>query len=140
MIPRWSPPTPAAVADRVEGFVVAIERLTASRRRLGAVAGLTLAGQLVAMAVLYFALEFFAEASLAVVLVIVPLSRVAAAVPTPGGIGSTEAALTGLLVALAGITPTVAGAVAIAYRTAAFWVPSLLGGTAAAGLLLGARS
>ena len=139
-IPRLTPPTRAAVADRIDGFVVAIERLAASRRRLGVVAGLALAGQLAVVAVLYLTLAFFTGASLAVVLVVVPLSRIAAVVPTPGGIGTTEAALTGLLVALAGITPTVAGAVAIAYRAAAFWVPSLFGGTAAAGLLLGVRS
>jgi Uncharacterised protein family (UPF0104). len=99
-VPRWSPPTRAAVADRVEGFVVAVERLAASRRHLGAVAGLALAGQLAVVAVLYLALEFFAGASVAVVLVVIPLSRAAAVVPTPGGIGSTEAALTGLLITL----------------------------------------
>ncbi len=139
VVPRLSAPPAAAVADRVAGFVAAIERLAGDRRRLVVVAVLGVAGQLAVVGVLYAALAFFGEPSLGVALFVVPASRVGAVVPTPGGIGSTEALLAGLLVAVAGATPAVAGAVAIAYRAAAFWLPSLLGGAAGAGLLLAAR-
>lgn len=139
VFPGWSPPEPAAVAARVDGFVAAVERLATSRRRLTALAALAVAGQLGVVLVLYVALAFLWEPSLPVVLFVVPVSRAAAAVPTPGGIGSTEALLTGLLVTVAGATPAVAGAVAVLYRLTAFWVPALLGGVAAAGLLLDSR-
>ncbi|PSP17969.1 hypothetical protein BRC62_03845 [Halobacteriales archaeon QH_10_67_13] len=121
------------------GFVAAIERLADDRRRLAVVVVLGAAGQLAVVFVLYAALAFLGEPLLAVALFVVPAARAGAVVPTPGGIGSTEALLTGLLVTVAGATPAVAGAAAIAYRAAAFWLPSLLGGAAGAGLLLARR-
>ncbi len=139
VVPGWSPPPPDAVADRVDGFVAAIERLAGSRRRLAAISALAVAGQLVVVFLLYLSLTLFCDPSLAAVLFVVPLSRVAATVPTPGGLGSAEVLLTGLLVTVAGTTPTVAGAVAVVYRVTAFWIPGLLGGVAAAGLLFESR-
>jgi uncharacterized membrane protein YbhN (UPF0104 family) len=135
----WSPPSPAAIAARVDGFVTAVERLAASPRRFAGVFGLAVAGQLTVVLVLYLALEFLWDPPFALVLFVVPLSRTAAAVPTPGGIGSTEALLTGLLVTVGDATPAVAGAAAVLYRVTAFWIPALFGGVAAAGLLLGSR-
>ena len=135
----WSSPSPTAIATRADGFVTAVERLATSRRRFAVVFGLVVAGQLTAVLVLYVALAFFSTPPLALVLFVVPLSRAAAAVPTPGGIGSTEALLTGLLVTAGDVTPAVAGAAAVLYRVTAFWIPALLGGVAAAGLLLESR-
>jgi uncharacterized protein (TIRG00374 family) len=139
VVPGWSPPPPDAVADRVDGFVEAVGRLAGSRRRLVAISVLAVAGQLVVVLLLYLSLSLFSDPSLAAVLFVVPLSRVAATVPTPGGLGSTEALLTGLLVTVAGTTPVVAGAVAVVYRLTAFWIPGLLGGVAAVGLLFESR-
>lgn len=139
LLPGWSQPPAAAVAERVDGFVAALERLAASRRSLLGVVCLVAVGQVTVVLVLYIALSFFQRPSFATVLFVVPLSRTAAVVPTPGGIGGREAVLTGLLVSVAGTTPAVAGAVAVLYRVTAFWVPALLGGVAAAGLLLESR-
>ncbi len=139
VVPGWSPPPPDAVADRVDGFVEAVGRLAGSRRRLVAISVLAVAGQIVVVLLLYLSLSLFSDPSLAAVLFVVPLSRVAATVPTPGGLGSTEALLTGLLVTVAGTTPVVAGAVAVVYRLTAFWIPGLLGGVAAVGLLFESR-
>jgi len=139
LVPRVSAPSAAAVADRVAGFVAAIERLAGDRRRLAVVIVLGLAGQLAVVCLLYAVLAVFAEPSFAVALFVVPAARAGAVVPTPGGIGSTEALLTSLLVTAAGVAPAVAGAAAIAYRATAFWLPSLFGGVAAAGLLLARR-
>jgi len=139
VVPGWSSPSADAVTARVDGFVEAVEQLAGSRRRLAAISALAVAGQLVVVLLLYLILTLLCDPSLAAVLFVVPLSRVAATVPTPGGLGSTELLLTGLLVTVAGATPTVAGAVAVVYRLTAFWVPGLLGGVAAAGLLFESR-
>lgn len=139
IVPGVSAPPAAAVADRVAGFVAAIERLAGDRRRLALVGLLGLAGQLAVVGVLYAVLSIFGEPSLAVALFVVPTARIGAVVPTPGGLGSSEAVVASLLVAVTGATPAVAGAAAIAYRGAAFWLPSLLGGAAGAGLLLARR-
>lgn len=139
VVPGRSPPSADAVADRVDGFVEAVEQLTGSRRRLATISALAVAGQLVVVLLLYLTLTLFRDPSLAAVLFVVPLSRVAATVPTPGGLGSTELLLTGLLVTVAGTTPVVAGAVAVIYRLTAFWIPGLLGGVAAVGLLFDSR-
>jgi uncharacterized membrane protein YbhN (UPF0104 family) len=138
-VPRWSPPPAAAVAARVDGFVEAVEQLAASRRRFAGIACLVVAGQLTVVFVLYIALGFFSDPRLGAVLFVVPLSRTAAAVPTPGGIGSTEALLTSLLVTVVGTTPAAAGAATVLYRVTAFWIPALIGGAGAAGLLLESR-
>ena len=139
VVPNWSPPSPAVVTARVDGFLEAVEQLAGSRQRLAIISALAVAGQFVVVLLLYLTLTLLAEPSLAAVMFVVPLSRVAAAVPTPGGLGSTEALLTGLLVAVVGTPPPVAGAAAILYRVTAFWIPGLLGGVAAAGLLLESR-
>jgi uncharacterized protein (TIRG00374 family) len=138
-VPGWTPPDPAAVAARVDGFVAAIERLAASHRHLVGVVCLVTAGQLTVVLVLYLALSFFQHPSLVAVLFVVPLSRTGTVVPTPGGIGSSEALLSGLLVSVAGATPAIAGATAVLYRVTAFWIPALVGGVAAAGLLFESR-
>jgi uncharacterized protein (TIRG00374 family) len=137
-VPRWSPPT-AAIEDRVDGFVEAVEQLAASRRRLAGILSLVVAGQLTVALVLYTALAFLADPAFAAVLFVIPLSRTGAAVPTPGGIGSTEALLTSLLVSVAGTSPVVAGAATVLYRVAAFWMPAVIGGVGTAGLLLESR-
>lgn len=123
-IPRWPPPLAAVVATRVDRFVDAIEQLAASRRRLASILCLAVAGQLTAVGVLYVALLFLSDPAPAAVLFVVALLRTAAVVPTPGGIGGTEALLTGLLVTVVGTTPAVAGTATVRYRVTAFWIPA----------------
>ena len=53
-------------------------------------------------------------------------SSAGAVVPTPGGIGPVEAALTGGL-SIAGIPPAVAVSAAVVFRLVTFWLPVPLG-------------
>ncbi|MFC7563413.1 lysylphosphatidylglycerol synthase domain-containing protein [Actinomadura namibiensis] len=50
----------------------------------------------------------------------------AAAVPSPGGVGSTEAALTGALIAL-GVTAAPALQTVLLFRAITFWAPVPIG-------------
>ncbi|MFC6824404.1 lysylphosphatidylglycerol synthase transmembrane domain-containing protein [Halopelagius fulvigenes] len=61
---------------------------------------------------------------------IVPASAMASLLPTPGGLGGVEAAVTGLLVALAGVPTATAAAIALLYRVASFWFVLPVGGGA----------
>ncbi|ESP89650.1 lysylphosphatidylglycerol synthase transmembrane domain-containing protein [Candidatus Halobonum tyrrellensis] len=65
------------------------------------------------------------------VLFIVPASTLASFVPTPGGLGGVEAAITGLLVALAGLSLGTAASIALLYRVASYWYVVAVGGGAA---------
>lgn len=61
---------------------------------------------------------------------VVPASAMASLLPTPGGLGGVEAAVTGLLVALAGVATPTAAAIALLYRVASFWFVIPVGGGA----------
>lgn len=61
---------------------------------------------------------------------VVPASAMASLLPTPGGLGGVEAAVTALLVALAGVATPTAAAIAILYRVASFWFVLPVGGSA----------
>ena len=51
-------------------------------------------------------------------------TTVAAAVPTPGGVGPIEAALTAGLVGL-GVETSTAAAIVVVFRLATYWLPTL---------------
>jgi uncharacterized protein (TIRG00374 family) len=69
----------------------------------------------------------------AVALFIVPMAGFASLVPVPGGLGSVELVLTGLLVTLTGIEPTLAAGVTLLYRLCTYWLVILCcGGIVAA--------
>jgi len=53
-------------------------------------------------------------------------NTVGAAVPTPGGVGGIEAALTAALIS-AGVDPPTAGAIVLIFRLFTFWFPTLPG-------------
>lgn len=137
LVPGVRPPTPSAVRGRIRGFVDAVARVAASPRRLGAVFSLCVLGQVFVASILWLALASLgAGPDLAVVVFVVPVAKLAGLAPTPGGFGSAEALIAGLLVALTPVSPAVAGAAAILYRAAAFWLPAVLGGLAMAWVLL----
>jgi uncharacterized membrane protein YbhN (UPF0104 family) len=137
-IPGVEPPDRTVVVGRATGFVAALERVGESRRRLGAVLLLGVAGHLAVAATLWLSLVALdAAVSPVRVVVVVPVARLAGVSPTPGGTGSAEALLSGLLVAVAGVSVPVAVAAALVYRAAAFWLPTL-GGGVVAGVVLAA--
>ncbi|PSQ60019.1 hypothetical protein BRD18_02060 [Halobacteriales archaeon SW_7_71_33] len=90
-------------------------------------------GQLAVASTLWIALAALGvEASLAVVLLVIPVAKLGGVAPTPGGFGSTTALLTALLVATVGVEAAVAGAAAFLYRLGTYWLPAVGGGVAAA--------
>ena len=130
-VPRFEPPSREAIRRRLRGFVTAIERLGANRRWLALIGCLSLGGQLAVGATLWIALRSLGAAPpFALVLVIVPVVKLSGVAPTPGGLGTATAVLTGLVVTLTAIDMATATAAALLYRTAAFWVPTLTEGIA----------
>lgn len=117
------------VEDRIREFYDLLDRIGASRSRLVETLGVSYTGW-----VLFAAPLWLAAQSLGVgldpllVAFVVPASTLASFVPTPSGVGGVEAAVTGLLVALAGLSPGTAAAVAILYRVASYWVPLAVAG------------
>jgi len=137
-IPGRSPPDPAWIRARIEGFSTAIGRIAADRRRL-AVAGLfSMVGWLCLAGSLWLSLYALGhQVSVAAVLVIVPVSTVASVTPLPGGLGAAETVVVVLLVSVTAVSPVIAGATVVLDRLATFWLPTGLGGGSA--LALGSR-
>lgn len=131
---------PAGVGARVDRFVASFEHLLSDRRRLATCFGLSLLG--------WGGLAFALRASLAavghpvpfgVVAFVLPVAMVAAVVPLPGGAGSVEAALVGLLVVVTGLPAATVAAGVILYRGATYWLPLLVGGAVTVVLATGGR-
>jgi hypothetical protein len=132
LVPGADPPARESIERRGRRFVGALERIASDPVRLTAVFGLAVAGQLAVASALWVALASFgADASLAVVLLVIPIAKVGAVAPTPGGVGSTEGLLAMLLVSTTGASPPTAGATVMLYRLSAFWLPGVGGGLAA---------
>lgn len=133
------PPTrhlQALVAGRggVRGreFARTARLLADDRRTVSGSLAISTAAALVSALPLYFCLVAIdAPASLAVVLVVVPVAGLLGATPLPGGIGGVELAMAGLLVALGGFDPGRAAAATLIYRLSTFGVITLLGAVAA---------
>ena len=135
-LPYVDAPTESVVEERIRGFVAAIERLAAEPRRLLAALLLGGAGHLAVVATLWLSLAALGvRTPIADVLVVIPLAKLSGLSPTPGGAGSAEVLLAGLLVGVAGVPAATAAAAALVYRAAAFWVPTAIGGIATAWFL-----
>jgi hypothetical protein len=81
--------------------VAAVDRLASDPRRLALVFGLSVAGHLAVASTLWVALAGLGfDARVAVVLLVIPLAKLAGFAPTPGGFGSAEAMLAALLLAV----------------------------------------
>ncbi|MDX1745351.1 MAG: lysylphosphatidylglycerol synthase transmembrane domain-containing protein [Halobacteriales archaeon] len=129
LVPRVAPPTREGIERRGYRFVGAIDRLASDPRRLAVVFTLSIAGQLAVAASLWLSLAVLGfDAPLAIVLLIIPIGKLAGIAPTPGRFGSSEALLAVLLISTTGVSRPIAGAAVLLYRAGAFWVPSLVGG------------
>jgi uncharacterized protein (TIRG00374 family) len=131
LIPQLTPPSRAAVTNRVEGFVSDLEAVAESRQTLLVVFGYSGLGWLCQIAALWAAFDAIGSPiSLAAAFVAVPIASVAAALPLPGGAGGIESVLVGLLVATPLSTVSSATAVAgvVLFRGFAFWIPTATGG------------
>jgi len=134
VVPRLSPPTPEALAARVENFFGTIERIATDRRGLLVALAFSAAGWLLQMGCLWLAalaLGYGDALSVAAILVVVPLGAVAGVTPLPGGAGGIEAIIASVLVATTGIGVVGASAIALLHRSVIYWVPLSIGGVSA---------
>jgi uncharacterized protein (TIRG00374 family) len=129
VLPRRSPPTPATIERRIEGFFHAIERVTGDRERLALALGFSTLGWICLAFSLWlslFALGYSVPFS--ATLLVVPIGAIAGITPLPGGLGGVEAVLIALLVPTTGVPPAAATAAVVIHRTATYWLPTLVGG------------
>lgn len=120
------------VAGRGAEFARTARSVSDDRRAVSGSFAVAGAAALVSAAPLYFCLAAIdAPASVPVVLVVAPVAGLVSLTPLPGGIGGVELAMAGLLVALGGLDPGVAGATTVLYRLSTFGVITLTGAVAA---------
>jgi len=138
LVPGRSDPSPGVVADSIEGFFAAIDRVAASRRTVVAAVGCSLSGWLALSVSLWLsALALGYTLPFAAVLLVIPVGSIAGITPLPGGLGGIEAAFVVLLVSTTGIPAAAASAAVVLHRSATYWLPTFVGGGTAAAL--GAR-
>ncbi|ELZ30242.1 hypothetical protein C475_00867 [Halosimplex carlsbadense 2-9-1] len=139
VVPRFTPPDRAAVAERVDGFRDALSRLRGgSPRQLATLVGLLAVAHALTIVALWLSFRAVGESvSVGVLLAVIPAAVAAAVVPAPGGSG-VDAALVGLLAAGTSAVAPVAGAAVLVYRIATSG-PALVvgGGVVAAAVSLG---
>jgi len=135
-IPRYTPPPAPEIQARIEGFFGGIERVAGDRAAVVATLGFSTAGWLCMVAVLWVALTALAPGRpitlFAAALIAVPAGGFAAVTPLPGGLGGVEFIVVAVVVPITGLTAGTATAAALVYRGAVYWLPTLVGGGAAA--------
>ena len=120
------------VRERIERFYAQLEVITGTGHAVAHTLAYAYAGWMFFAVPLYLAaLTVGVHVDPLLVLFIVPASTLASFVPTPGGLGGVEAAVTGLLVALAGLSAGTAASIALLYRFASYWYVVAVGGAAA---------
>ena len=137
-LPGRATPDLAAVEDRLGGFARAIERVGTDRPRLVTAFAFSTVGWLLQATSLLFALlAVGASVPVPVALVAVPIGATAGGLPTPGGLGGTEAVYVATLTLVTSVdVVTVTAAVAI-HATGGYLLTIALG--AGAVTLLGTR-
>jgi len=139
VVPRVSPPDPAGIERRIEGFFETVDRVAQDRRALLTAMSFSTLGWLSLSAALWFSLHSLgASPSFAAALFVVPVGSIAGVTPLPGGLGGLDAAFIALLVPTAQVSATVATAAVLIHRAGTYWLPTLFGGGAAA--VIGAQS
>jgi len=133
LLPNRSPPSEESIRVRVDGFFHAVERVATDRRQLVLALGFATVGWLALSTSLWLSLYALdARVPLAAALLIVPIGSIASVTPFPGGLGGIEAVLITLLVPTTGVTAATATAAVLIHRSATYWLPTVLGGGAAA--------
>jgi len=138
-IPRVSLPDAEDLAERIRGFTDAVGRVAVSRERLVAALSFSALGwafQALGLWVTFLALD--ASVPVYVPFFVLPLGKVGSALPTPGGLGGTEAINVTLLTLLTAVSaPTIAAVVTI-HSVGGYLLTTTIG--AAATSALGVRS
>ncbi|QLH77129.1 flippase-like domain-containing protein [Halosimplex rubrum] len=135
IVPRFTPPDRAAIAERVGRFRTALARLRGgSPRQLATLVGLLAVAHALTIAALWLSFRAVGESvSVGVLLAVIPAAVAAAVVPAPGASG-VDAALVGLLAAGTTAVAPVAGAAVLVYRVATSG-PTLVAGTSAVAVM-----
>ncbi|WP_246985619.1 lysylphosphatidylglycerol synthase transmembrane domain-containing protein [Halorientalis marina] len=124
--------TVAGIRERMRDLGAAFDRIASDPRALARALVFSYVGWVFFAAPLFFAGRTVGIAiGPLLILFIVPASTIAGIVPSPGGLGGVELALTGLLIALVGLSEADAYAVSLVYRVASYWFAILVGGLAA---------
>jgi uncharacterized protein (TIRG00374 family) len=120
------------IRERMRDLGAAFDRIASDPRALARALVFSYVGWVFFAAPLFFAGRTVDIAiGPLLILFIVPASTIAGIVPSPGGLGGVELALTGLLIALVGLSEADAYAVSLVYRVASYWFAILVGGLAA---------
>lgn len=109
--------TAEAVSGGLSRYYASLGTVTGNRRRVAAATAWALVGWVafsLPLATCTWALD--ADLSLGLAFALAPVAGIAGLLPLPGGLGSSEIALTGLLTAVGGLAPPVAVASALLYR------------------------
>lgn len=115
----------------LDGFLVDVAGVTRDRRRLALAALAAHLAWLFGTLPLYFSLQAVGlSASVAVVLVTMPLAGFALAVPVPGGLGPFDAAIGGLVAFFTGHPLGVLASALVLFRLATYCLHVLVGGLA----------
>jgi uncharacterized protein (TIRG00374 family) len=132
LVPGRSPPTAAALRERVETFFGSVARVANDRHRLAVAMSLSALGWLGIMTSLWLSLYALGHpVDFAVVFVAIPVASIAGVTPLPGGLGALDGVLIALLVPLSGVPAAAAAGAVIVHRAATFWLPIVVGGSAA---------
>ncbi len=132
LLPGRTAPDAAVVRERVQSFFGALDRVGSDRYRLGIAMSLSALGWLGIMTSLWLGLYALGNpVGFAVVLVAIPVSSIAGVTPLPGGLGALDGVLIALLVTLSGVPAATAGAAVVLHRAATYWLPVVVGGSAA---------
>jgi hypothetical protein len=138
VLPGVATPDIASVEKGLLGFAHAVERVATNRRRLALAVGFSGLGwvfQACGMLVVFHALA--APIPVYVPLIVIPIAATGGGLPTPGGLGGTEAVSITLLALLTGVAaPTITAAVAL-HSTGGYLLTTGVG--AAATSFLGVR-
>jgi uncharacterized protein (TIRG00374 family) len=137
-VPRLTPPSRAALMDRLRTFAASIQRVAGDHHRLAAAVGLSALGwgfQALGLWVTFLALD--TAIPFYVPFFVLPLGTMGSVLPTPGALGGTEAInVTALTVVTSAAAPTVAAAVTI-HSVGGYVLTTSVG--AAAASVLGVR-
>jgi hypothetical protein len=132
VLPAVTPPRPATLEDRIEGFFGTIERIGDDRWGLLTALGFSALGWLGLMTCLWLSLYALGYVvPFAAVLVAVPLGAAASVTPLPGGLGGVEAVLVAVLIPTTSLGAATVGAAVFLHRLGTYWFPMLIGGSAA---------
>ena len=128
-LPGVSEPSPESVAQRIEHFFGAIERVATDPKGLALAMSASTLGWFCQMIGLWLAFQALSQpVDFVVIVFAVPMGAVAGATPTPGGSGFIETVLIALLTVLLPVPGATVGAAVILFRAAVFGVPVLIGG------------